>query len=106
MLFDAIFLGLFMAGWLLCAYVPWVSYSVATGGNAGMLMLPICLFAGVVFALAVPVFGFEGKGGLAFSFVAALLGSTMMLAARRFALAPPEQPTEGPPSDAGKEPEA
>lgn len=85
MLFDLIFLGLFFAGWLLCAYVPWVVLSVATRGNAGMILLPVCLFTGVVAALTVPVLGFEGTGGLWFSFVAAAGASVVVLALRRFA---------------------
>jgi len=84
-LFDLIFLGLFLLGWLLCAYVPWVTLSIATKGNAGMVLLPLCLFTGVVAAMAVPVMGFDGPNGLKASFVAAFLGSAAMLGIGRFA---------------------
>ncbi|MCK9519237.1 MAG: hypothetical protein M0R74_09495 [Dehalococcoidia bacterium] len=88
MLFDLIFLGLFMVGWLACAYVPWLAVSVATRGNAGMMLLPICLFTGVVGALTVPVLGFEGAGGLKASFLVAFAASGAILAVARFAHQP------------------
>lgn len=98
MLFDAIFLAIFLAGWLICAYVPWVAYSVATRGNAGMPMLPLCLLVGVVAALAVPVLGFTGRGGLIASFPAAFAGSAAIMALRRATLPAgartPEEPPE------------
>lgn len=84
MLFDLIFLSLFMVGWLLCAYVPWVALSIATKGNAGMVLLPLCLFTGVVAAMAVPVVGFDGPNGLKASFVVAFLASAAMLGIGRF----------------------
>jgi hypothetical protein len=85
-LFDLIFLGLFLAGWLICAYVPWVVLSIRTRGGAGLKYLPLCLFTGVVAALAVPVLGFDGGGGLASSFVAALAAPALLLAVRRISL--------------------
>ncbi|MGE5596159.1 MAG: hypothetical protein ACM3S1_09010 [Hyphomicrobiales bacterium] len=86
MLFDAIFLGLFLAGWLICAYIPWVALSIATRGNAGIIYLPLCLLTGVVAALMVPILGFDGPGGLWSSFVAAFVAPALLLAARRYSL--------------------
>lgn len=102
MLFDLIFLGLMLAGWLLCAYVPWVVASILTRGHAGLRYLPLCLFAGVAGALAVPVLGADGASGLWASFGVAAAVPTVLLAARRVSLPavhrpparslPPERP--------------
>lgn len=86
MLFDAIFISLFVAGWLVCGLVPWLILSVATRGHAGLLNLPLCLFTGVVAGLAVPVLGLDNTAGIGVSFGAALVAPAMLLAARRFAL--------------------
>lgn len=85
MLFDAIFLGMLLAGWLLCAYVPWVVLSVATRGHAGMWSLPLSLFGGVVCALAVPLLGADGWGGLWASFAVAALAPAALLGIRQAA---------------------
>ena len=44
MLFVLIFLGAELAGWALCAYLPWLVVSIATHGEAGLGMLALCLF--------------------------------------------------------------
>jgi hypothetical protein len=95
-LFDVIFLSLFLLGWLACAYVPWLALSIATRGQAGMILLPICLFTGVVGAMAVPVLGFDGAGGLKASFLVAFLSSGALLGIARFAhqLQPADEPAE------------
>jgi len=85
-LFDVIFVSLFVAGWLVCAFLPWLVVSVATRGNAGLANLPLCLFAGLVAALAVPVLGFNGAGGLRMSFVAAVVVPSLLLGVRRFSM--------------------
>lgn len=85
MLFDAIFLGILLAGWLLCAYVPWVVLSVVTRGKAGLRTLPLALFTGLVGALAVPVLGADGWGGVWASFAVAALAPALLLAVRQFA---------------------
>ena len=87
MLFTAIFLGFLLAGWLVCAFVPWLAVSVATRGNAGLVNLPLCLFAGVVCAVAVPLLGMTNATGLWLSFGLAALAPALLLAARRFSVA-------------------
>lgn len=87
MTFDAIFLTLFVTGWLLCGMVPWLALSVATRGNAGLGYLPLSMFAGVVGGLAVPILGMTGLAGLWLSFVAAAALPALLLAARRLSLA-------------------
>jgi len=87
-LFDAIFIALFLAGWLLCAFVPWLALSVLTRGNAGLANLPLCLFAGVVAALAVPVFGLDNAAGIWVSFGASFVAPSLLLTARRFSMGP------------------
>lgn len=85
-MYTAIFLGGFIVGWALCAYLPWLVAAIVTHGRAGMGMLALCLFAGVVCALAVPVLGADGWLGLALSFPVAMAASAMLLAARRLTL--------------------
>ncbi|MCC6388750.1 MAG: hypothetical protein IT302_15350 [Dehalococcoidia bacterium] len=85
-MFTLIFMSLFLAGWLLCAGIPWFALSVKTRGNAGLRYLPLCLFAGVVAALAIPILGLDDGRGVALSFVAAFTTPTLLLAARRFSL--------------------
>lgn len=86
MLFDLIFLSLFVAGWVIAAAIPWLVLSIATRGQAGLANLPICVAAGVVAALAVPLLGKDDAAGLVLSFVLAALASTAVLAARRFSM--------------------
>jgi uncharacterized membrane protein len=70
MLFDAIFLTAFLAGWLVCGFVPWLVASIFTRGRAGLGMIPACLFTAVVAALAVPVLGKDDAQGIWLSFLA------------------------------------
>lgn len=85
-MYTAIFLGGFLVGWALCAYLPWLVAAIATHGRAGMGMLALCLFAGVVCALAVPVLGANSGLGLALSFPVAAGASAALLGARRLTL--------------------
>jgi hypothetical protein len=87
-LFDAIFIALFLSGWLLCAFVPWLALSVRTRGNAGLANLPLCLFAGVVAGVAVPMLGLDNAAGILVSLGAAFVAPTLLLAARRFSMGP------------------
>lgn len=86
MLYDAIFVSLYVVGWLVSAFVPWLVLSVATRGRAGLAYLPLCLFVGVVAGFAVPIFGLTNALGLWLSFAAAFLVPALLLAARRFSL--------------------
>lgn len=86
MLYTTIFVSIYVIGWLICAFIPWLVLSIATKGNAGLGMLPLCLFAGVIGALAVPVFGLTGVTGFWLSFVVAALVPVALLVLRRFAL--------------------
>jgi hypothetical protein len=82
MLFDAIFLTTFVLGWLICGYLPWLVLSVATRGGAGLKYLPLCLFAGLVAGLSVPVLGFDGWWGLGASFALAAVIPALLLLVR------------------------
>ena len=84
MLFNLIFLSLFVAGWLICAFLPWLVLSVATHGHAGMGYLPLCLFAGVVAGIAVPVLGLNDGSGLIVSFALAAAVPATLLAVGRY----------------------
>jgi hypothetical protein len=48
----------------------------------------LCLFTGVVAALAVPVLGMDGSSGIWISMLAALGAPTLLLAVRRLSLSP------------------
>jgi hypothetical protein len=99
-IFDLIFIGAFSAGWLFCAYVPWLALSVMTRGNAGLRALPLCLVTGVVAALAVPLLGLDDARGIWLSFLAAFLAPAALLAARRFARVPSPTPITVPEPEA------
>ena len=86
MLFNAIFLGILLGGWAICAYAPWVALSVLTRGRAGVQYLPLCLLAGIVAAVAVPLMGADGIGGLWASFGAAMAAPTLLLILRHYTI--------------------
>ncbi|GAB4320452.1 MAG: hypothetical protein Kow0010_00240 [Dehalococcoidia bacterium] len=97
MLFELIFISLYLAGWLACGFAPWLAASVATRGHAGLHMLPVCLFGGVVGGLAVPILIRQDLAGLVMSFAAAVLVPAGLMAAQRIALsARREEATEDP----------
>ncbi|MGH2628895.1 MAG: hypothetical protein ACRDHY_19830, partial [Anaerolineales bacterium] len=85
MLFETIFGSLFVAGWLICGFLPWLAVSVATRGNAGLGMLPLCLFAGAVGGLGVPLLLNDGWVGVWLSFVAAVAVPALLMAVRKIA---------------------
>jgi hypothetical protein len=91
-LFNAIFLTIFFAAWALCGFLPWFVLSVATRGNAGLRMLPLCVFAGIVAGPAVPLLGLDNGTGIWVSLVAALVVPTGLLVIRRFSLGPRSEP--------------
>lgn len=84
MLFSLIFLSIFVAGWLCCAFVPWLVVSVWTRGDAGLGNLLLCLIAGVVAAMAVPLLGMDDAKGLFVSFVVAFAVPAGLLAVGRY----------------------
>jgi hypothetical protein len=85
-LFEVIFLGLLVAGWLVVGVVPWMAVSVATRGEAGLANLPLCLVAAVAGGLLVPLVGLTDGTGLWLSFLAALLLPSGLMLARRLSL--------------------
>ncbi len=82
MLFNALFITLYVLGWLALGFLPWLALSVATRGNAGMRYLPASLAAGVIGGLVVPFIRDDGLG-LILSFVVALVFPTLLLTAQR-----------------------
>ena len=82
MLFDAIFLGLFVGGWAAVGALPWLTLSVKTRGHAGLQYLPLCVFTAVVAGLAVPVVGLDDRNGIWISFISALVAPSLLLAVR------------------------
>jgi hypothetical protein len=84
--FTLIFVSLFVISWLFLGFIPWLVLSVATRGNAGLVNLPLCLFAAVVAGLAVPLLGKNDFAGLWLSGLAAIVAPSLLLAARRFSM--------------------
>ena len=83
MLFELIFLTLYVSGWLALGFVPWLVLSVITRGNAGLRYLPLSMFTGVIGGLAVPLLYRDDGRGLILSFVAALALPALVLAIQR-----------------------
>ncbi|MEP7215972.1 MAG: hypothetical protein ABI782_06930 [Anaerolineaceae bacterium] len=86
MLFEFIFVGLFVVAWLICGFVPWLALSVFTHGRAGLVNLPLSLFAALVAGLAVPVFGLTGESGIWLSVAAAVAVPSFLLGLRRLSV--------------------
>ncbi len=68
MLFDALFLGLFLAGWTVCGALAWLVWSVATRGAAGLGTLLLAILASVSGGLLVPFLGLRDDVGVGVSF--------------------------------------
>lgn len=86
MLFEIIFTALFVAGWVVCGYLPWFLLSLFTRGGAGLAYLPLSVFTGVVAGLAVPLLGPRDFLGLWLSMACAFLAPAALLAVRRLSL--------------------
>lgn len=97
-MFTALFLAAFLLTWTFLAFLPWLGWSVATRGRAGLWSLPLCVTAGVVAALAVPLLGATGWGGIWLSFAAAFMVPLALLAIRRWAV--PRVPAQTPTASA------
>lgn len=91
-MFTLIFVSLFVGAWLILAFVPWLLFSVFTRGNAGLANLPLCLFTGLVAALAVPTLGMEDWRGVWISMGMALGAPTLLMVLRRISLEPVRRP--------------
>lgn len=85
-MFTAIFLSLFLSAWLILGFIPWLVFSVATRGHAGLGMLPLAMATGVIAGLGVPLLGKDDGAGIWWSMVAALAAPTLLMAARKFAV--------------------
>lgn len=85
MLFDLLFVALYLLGWLALGFLPWLVLSVATRGNAGLRYLPLSMGAGVAGGLVVP-FIRSDELGLILSFVVAFALPALLLAAQRVVL--------------------
>lgn len=102
-MFTLIFVSLFVSGWLIAGLVPWMILSVATRGNAGLVNLPLCLFAGLVGGLAVPVLGKDDAAGIWLSMLVAVCVPSLLLVARRLSLTAAAQVRHQPAGDPHQE---
>jgi len=85
-LFTALFLALFITGWMIVGAAPWLILSVKTRGKAGLWYLPLSMLVGVIGGVAVPVFWLDNATGIWVSFIAAFVFPALLLAVRRFSL--------------------
>ena len=85
-MYTLIFVSVMVLGWCVLGFIPWLAWSVATRGRAGLANLPICLFGGLVAGLAVPLLGKDDASGIWISGFAALVAATSLLAIRHFAV--------------------
>lgn len=85
-MFTLIFVSMYVVSWLVLGFIPWLAMSVATRGNAGLVNLPLCLFAAVVAGLAVPILGKDDLAGLWLSGIAAIAAPSALLVVRRFSI--------------------
>lgn len=84
-LFDLIAGALLITVWMALGVVPWLVASVLTRGHAGVVLLPLCMLAGVAGGMLVPFLGFTDVLGIWLSFASALVLPAILVAARRFA---------------------
>ncbi len=87
MLFTLIFVSLYLLGWMVLGFAPWLALSVFTRGHAGLRYLLLCLLAGVAGGLAVPWLIRDDGFGLVLSFAAAFALPCLLLVTQRVARA-------------------
>ncbi|MCY3567486.1 MAG: hypothetical protein OXH38_02580 [Chloroflexi bacterium] len=75
MLFDAIFLFLFVATWLLISSLSWIALSLRRRARGSIWAAPFAALGGVGGAVLVPVAGLTNELGVGVSMIAALAGS-------------------------------
>jgi hypothetical protein len=71
---DALFISLFLCGWLLCSGLVWLILAANRRGRSALATLPAALLLGCLFALLLPALGFRDGRALALSFPMAALG--------------------------------
>jgi len=74
-LFDAIFLILFVATWLVISSLSWIALSLRRRARGALWAAPFAAVGGVVGAVLVPVAGLTNELGIGVSMIAALAGS-------------------------------
>jgi hypothetical protein len=72
---DALFISLFVFGWLLCSGLVWLILAAQRRGRAALATLPAALILGCLSALLLPILGFRDGRALALSFPLAALGA-------------------------------
>ena len=77
MLFDAIFLILFVATWLLISMLSWIALSLPRRARGSLWSAPFAAAGGVGGAVLVPLAGLDNALGIGVSMLAALAGSAL-----------------------------
>lgn len=85
-MYTFIFVSIMVVGWCVLGFIPWLAWSVATRGRAGLSNLPLCIFGATVAGLAVPLLGKDDGAGIWLSALAALSAATLLLAIRHLAI--------------------
>ncbi len=77
MLFNAIFLILFVATWLLISTLSWIALSLPRRARGSLWSAPFAAVGGVGAAVLVPLAGLDNSLGIGVSMLAALVGSAL-----------------------------
>ena len=88
MVFDLVFVSVFLAAWGMAGFLPWLVFSVVTRGRAGLAMLPVSILVGVVAGIAGPALGWTDSLGLWASFGLAVIVPAALLLLRRWSQGP------------------
>lgn len=78
MLFDLIFLILFVATWLLISMLSWIALSLPRRAHGSLWAAPFAAVGGVTGAVLVPLAGLTDELGVGVSMIAALFGSALL----------------------------
>ncbi len=78
MLFDAIFLILFIAAWSFLAMLIWIALSVPRRARGALWAAPFALLGGVGGGALVPLAGLDNEVGIGVSMIGAVAGSGLL----------------------------
>lgn len=81
MLFEAIFLTLFLATWTLLGGLVWLGWSLRRRAVGAIWALPFALLGGAAGGVLVPLLGLDNGVGVGVSMIAAPLGGALITAA-------------------------
>ncbi len=81
MLFNAIFLTLFVLTWVILGGLPWLGWSLRRRAHGAIWALPFALLGGAGGGVLVPLLGLDNGLGIGVSMVTAVAGGALLTAA-------------------------